>query len=119
MASVHLDIPESALAAVHCGPQEFSAEMRLIAAMAWYGQGRISQKVAAEIAGLSGDEFVTALARMERSSPGADSEERDSRPSERVSPSSKVPMEPGQYFGVMNLTEDPLEFQNRIRGEWD
>ena len=75
MASVHLDIPESALAAVHCGPQEFSAEMRLIAAMAWYGQGRISQEVAAEIAGLSGDEFVTALARMERSSLGADSEE--------------------------------------------
>jgi hypothetical protein len=119
MASVQLDIPESALAAVHWGPEQFSAEMRLAAAAAWYGQGRISQHVAAEIAGLSREDFLVALARMEQPSSRDDRDHPASPPDKTAPRKQPGPIDPGQFFGVMNLSEDPLEFQNRIRGEWE
>jgi len=77
MASVQFEIPESALAAVRCGPEQFSAEVRLAAAAAWYAQGRISQGVAAEVAGLSRAEFLSALARMKQVSFPVDFDKRD------------------------------------------
>ena len=35
-------------------------------------------------------------------------------------PTEKTPpvMDPSQFAGVINLKEDPLAFQSRIRGEW-
>ena len=38
--------------------------MRLAAAVTWYRQGKVSQEVAARIAGLDRTDFLLALARM-------------------------------------------------------
>ena len=42
-------------------PEEVAREMRLAARILWYAQGRISQSRAAELAGVSGAEFLDAL----------------------------------------------------------
>jgi predicted HTH domain antitoxin len=64
MATLTIDIPESALAAMHDDPASFSAEMRLAAAASWYKEGKISQEIAASIAGLDRVDFLLALARL-------------------------------------------------------
>jgi predicted HTH domain antitoxin len=61
MIQLTIDMPEGALAAVHHDPQEFARALRLAAAVKWYEMRRISQGRAAEIAGLSRSEFLTAL----------------------------------------------------------
>ena len=61
MIQLTIDMPEGALAAVHHDPQEFTRALRLAAAVKWYEMRRISQGCAAEIAGLSRSEFLTAL----------------------------------------------------------
>jgi predicted HTH domain antitoxin len=61
MIQLTIDMPEGALAAVHHDPQEFTQALRLAAAVKWYEMRRISQGRAAEIAGLSRSEFLTAL----------------------------------------------------------
>jgi len=116
MATVHFEVPESALAAVRCGPEEFSAELRLAAAVAWLGQGKIEDAVAAEIAGLSLPDFLSAMARMKQQPVQGDlgKAEGEANPD-----AAKQTAAPNQFFGILNLTEDPLEYQDRIRGEWD
>lgn len=64
MATVALEIPENVLAAMRNNPVEFAKEMRFAAAVAWYEQGRISQEMAAQIAGLDRTDFLLSLARM-------------------------------------------------------
>lgn len=64
MPTVTIDIPEGALAALHDDPASFSAEMRLAAAVSWYRAGRVSQEIAASIAGLDRVDFLLALARL-------------------------------------------------------
>jgi len=49
--------------------------MRLAAAIKWYEMGRLSQAKAAEIAGISRGEFLTALARYGVSSFQYDADE--------------------------------------------
>jgi predicted HTH domain antitoxin len=68
MAAVTVDVPESVLAVLRSNPQEFANEMRLAAAAAWYEQGKVSQEVAAHIAGLDRTDFLLALAGMGRDS---------------------------------------------------
>lgn len=68
MATLTMEMPEGVLSAVRNNPEEFAGEMRLAAAAAWYEQGRISQEIAAEIAGLSRTDFLLALARMGKDS---------------------------------------------------
>jgi predicted HTH domain antitoxin len=65
MNTVHLSIelPQDAFSALRQEPVVFVQEMRLAAAIKWYEVGRISQAKAAEIAGISRAEFLTALAR--------------------------------------------------------
>ena len=63
MTQLTLEIPESALAALHQAPKEFAQEMRVAAAVKWYELGRFSQGRAAEIAGLSRSSFIDALSR--------------------------------------------------------
>ena len=63
MTQLTLEIPESALAALHQAPKEFAQEMRVAAAVKWYELGRFSQGRAAEIAGLSRSGFIDALSR--------------------------------------------------------
>jgi predicted HTH domain antitoxin len=66
METVHvsLDLPRSVFSALRQDPSGFVSEMRLTAAVKWYEMRRISQAKAAEVAGLSRSEFLTALARF-------------------------------------------------------
>ena len=61
---ITIDLPEGAFSALRQSKQEFAAELRLAAAVKWYELGKFSQEKAAELAGLSRAEFVTALARF-------------------------------------------------------
>lgn len=63
MATVTVDVPDSAFSALRRSPAEFAREMRIAAAIQWYHQAIISQGKAAEIAGLSRADFLEALFR--------------------------------------------------------
>jgi len=62
MATVTIEVPDEAFAALHRSPQELGREMRLAAAMVWYTQGRISHEKAASFAGVSRIALIDALA---------------------------------------------------------
>ncbi len=68
MTTLTLELPESVLAALQLSPADFPREMRLAAAVTWYENGKASQEVAAQIAGLCRTDFLLALARMGRDS---------------------------------------------------
>jgi predicted HTH domain antitoxin len=59
-----IELPESSLAALRKDPAEFASEMRLAAAVKWYEMKIVSQGRAAEIAGISRAEFISALSRF-------------------------------------------------------
>lgn len=61
---VDLEVPIGALASLRMDPAMFGRELRVAAAVRWYESGSVSQGRAAEIAGLSRTEFVTALTRF-------------------------------------------------------
>lgn len=67
MDTVHvsIDLPRGVLSALKQDPNGFVREMRLAAAVKWYETRRVSQAKAAEIAGLSRAEFLTALAQFD------------------------------------------------------
>ncbi len=64
MQTVSIELPESAFAALRKAPADFVKEMRIAAAVKWYELGELSQGKAAEVAGLTRAEFITALARF-------------------------------------------------------
>lgn len=64
MTTVAFDLPEEVFSALRRSPDEFGREMRLAAAIHWYGRGDISQEKAATIAGLDRSEFLAELARQ-------------------------------------------------------
>ena len=64
MIQLTIDMPEGALAALHQDSRQFVQELRLAAAVKWYEMRRISQGRAAEIAGVSRSEFITALSQF-------------------------------------------------------
>jgi len=59
-----IELPEGAFSALRKNPAEFVREMQLAASVKWYEMGTISQAKAAEIAGLSREEFLQALSRF-------------------------------------------------------
>jgi predicted HTH domain antitoxin len=61
---ISLDLPRSVFSALRQDPASFVGEMRLAAAIKWYEMHQVSQAKAAEIAGLSRSEFLTALTRF-------------------------------------------------------
>jgi len=61
---VSLDLPQSVFSALRQDPASFVGEMRLAAAVKWYEMYEISQAKAAEIAGLSRSELLSALIRF-------------------------------------------------------
>ncbi|MEX2015690.1 MAG: UPF0175 family protein [Candidatus Hydrogenedentales bacterium] len=68
MPKLTFDLPENLLAALRIAPEDFPGEVRLAAAVAWYEEGKISQEIAAQVAGLSRTDFLLALARLGRNS---------------------------------------------------
>ncbi|MGQ9921784.1 MAG: UPF0175 family protein [Desulfobacca sp.] len=56
-----IDLPRNVFSILRTSPGEFVKELRLAAAVKWYELGRISQAKAAELAGLSRQEFFETL----------------------------------------------------------
>lgn len=65
MIQIQLNLPESAFSALRSTPDEFGRELLIAAVVKWYEVGMISQSKAAEIAGISRQDFLTALNRFE------------------------------------------------------
>jgi predicted HTH domain antitoxin len=61
---VELDIPESTFSALRKPPKELAACLRLMAAAKLYETGSLSQERAAELAGISRQEFLVQLSRL-------------------------------------------------------
>jgi predicted HTH domain antitoxin len=67
MIQLQLNLPEGAFSALRSTPAEFGQELLIVAVVKWYEVGMISQSKAAEIAGISRQEFLAALNRFEMS----------------------------------------------------
>jgi len=61
---VTIDLPETVFSALRQTPTVFVREMRLVSAVKWYELGQLSQSKAAEVAGVSRQEFLHSLARF-------------------------------------------------------
>ncbi|WP_045222070.1 UPF0175 family protein [Desulfonatronum thioautotrophicum] len=61
---VTIDVPETSFSILRTTPTAFAQELRLAAAVKWYEIGRISQSKAAELAGISRAQFLTALGQF-------------------------------------------------------
>jgi len=65
MKTISIQLPETVFSALRKSPDEFVREMQIAAAVKWYELGEISQTKASEIAGLTREEFILALARYQ------------------------------------------------------
>jgi len=61
---ITIEVPEGAFSALRKNPAEYAKEMQLAAAVKWFEMGTISQSKAAEIAGMSREEFLRLLERF-------------------------------------------------------
>lgn len=68
MKTLTLELPDEVFGATRSDPEGLKREMRLAAAVAWYQEGRVSQEMAAKIAGLDRTDFLLMLARQGRDS---------------------------------------------------
>ncbi|MEO5341364.1 MAG: UPF0175 family protein [Magnetococcus sp. MYC-9] len=64
MMTLTIDLPDAIFASLRRSPDDLAREMRITSAAAWYSQGRISQEVAARLAGLDRTDFLLVLSRM-------------------------------------------------------
>lgn len=63
--TVQFDLPESVFSILQSSPDAFVRELRLAASVKWFETGRVSQGKAAELAGVSREEFHEALSRYQ------------------------------------------------------
>ena len=68
MTILNIDLPDKVFSVMRYGPEELINEMRLAAAAVWYEQGKVSQEIAAKIAGMNRTDFLLALSRMGKNS---------------------------------------------------
>jgi predicted HTH domain antitoxin len=80
--TVQIEVTDETLTALRRDPSSYTAELRLAAAAKLYEVGRVSQEVAADIAGLPRAEFLRALSQF-RVSPFQDTTESLKRELER------------------------------------
>ena len=52
MSTITIELPDEVFASMRCDPGQMAQEIRFATAMVWYEQGKISQEVAANLAGL-------------------------------------------------------------------
>lgn len=64
MRRVEIDLPDETFAALDRESDELAAEIRAAAAAKLYELGRVSQEIAAQIAGVSRSEFLTVLSKL-------------------------------------------------------
>jgi predicted HTH domain antitoxin len=77
MTTVTLELEDEVLSATRSSPREFTQQMKLAAAMTWYGEGKVSQEVAASICGLDRTDFLLELARHGKDSFRVDFDDLD------------------------------------------
>lgn len=77
MTTLSMELPEQVFSVMRYAPEDFKKEMRLAAAALWYEQGKVSQEMAAKIAGMNRTDFLLALARMGKDSFAVDFEDLD------------------------------------------
>ena len=77
MTTLTLKVPDAVFAATRNDPAHFTKEMRQSAAAAWYADGRISQEMAAGVAGMDRTDFLLMLARIGHDSFVVDFEDLD------------------------------------------
>ncbi|MCC7277751.1 MAG: UPF0175 family protein [Chromatiaceae bacterium] len=65
MTQLTLEMPEEVFATFRKSPQEFTHELCIAAAVKWYELEIVSQGRAAEIAGLTRADFITALGKYQ------------------------------------------------------
>lgn len=65
MKRVEISLPDDTFAVFDCEPADLAAEFRVAAAAKWYEVGRVSQEVAAQVAGVSRSEFLTLLSLLQ------------------------------------------------------
>ena len=61
---LEIEVPDSAFSALRQAPRELSACLRLMAAAKLYEIGDLSQERAAELAGLSRQDFLLSMSRL-------------------------------------------------------
>ncbi|MCX6934527.1 MAG: UPF0175 family protein, partial [Verrucomicrobia bacterium] len=64
MKTVEIQLTDRAFLGLDRESAELADEFRAAAAAKWYEVGRVSQEVAAEVAGMGRGEFVSYLSRM-------------------------------------------------------
>jgi predicted HTH domain antitoxin len=62
--AVTINFPLEVFSIFKKSPEDFTAELCLTAAVKWYEMGIISQEKAAEVAGISREEFILSLKRF-------------------------------------------------------
>lgn len=62
MSQIAIDLPDEVFSTRKQPPREFARQLRLAAAIHWYGRGEISMENAAMIAGMDRVDFLAALA---------------------------------------------------------
>jgi len=62
--TISLTLPLGVFSALKKTPEEFAKDIRLTAAVKWYEIGVVSQEKAAEIAGMSREDFLMELSKF-------------------------------------------------------